>query len=375
MANPFPIGGPVTGTAFWNRQVEIREVTSEIQNGQNVIISSPRRYGKTSLIKTVLERAGKKNVFCVYVDLYPASTKEKFIKVFAKSVAGAVGKPQQKILDYIKELFPRLMPKILVHGDGIAEFTFSLSPKDKEEIDLPDLLNAVHQHAERKKQQACVVFDEFQEIAKYVDDEVEREMRTVFQNHKNVCYIFMGSRKHLINNLFHNPNRPFYKSGIHLPLKKLPLKEVKKYIQPIFEQGKIKVTEPALEMIAGTGNGHPYYTQLICHILWEEQYPKGTIQERDVDDALRKSLLREQSVYQAILESLTENQKSLLIALGEDPGAQVFSQDFMVRHDLGPVSSLRRALQALVKKDLVDRINGTIEFQDPFFSLWLKENH
>jgi AAA+ ATPase superfamily predicted ATPase len=222
---------------------------------------------------------------------------------------------------------------------------------------LSDLLNAVHKRALEEKKDACVAFDEFQEITNYTDDEVEKEMRTVFQSHRNVSYIFLGSKKHLFSKLFQDPNRPFYKSGKHMPLGRLPLSEVKKYIKERFAQGKIKLTQAVLSLIGERSGGHPYYTQLLCHILWDECLDKKEITEKDVDQALEKMLERESQVYETILDGLTQTQKNLLIALSSEPKAQIFSSQFLSRFRLGSASSIQRAFQSLIERDVLDKEN------------------
>ncbi len=373
MKNPFVYGEEVTGEAFWNRVNEIKELTQDIKNGQNVIIFSTRRYGKTSLIKNVLEKVRKEGVLTVYVDLYPAITKEKFVEVYAKAVSRSLGKPTQKILDAVKRLFPKLIPKIVIRGEGEAEFEFDYEPRNVFKTSLPDLLNAVHKRAQEEKKVACVAFDEFQEIANYADSEIEKEMRTVFQSHRDVSYIFLGSKKHLFGRIFQDPNRPFYKSGKHLPLGRLPIAEVKKYLTERFSEGKIKVSQAVISVIAETGAGHPYYTQLLGHILWDECCEKEQILAKDVEEGLEKMLNREGEVYESILDNLTRKQKSLLVALSMEPEAQVFSSEFLSLFHLGSASSIQRAFQSLIEKDLLDRENDRFVFHDPFFALWLQK--
>lgn len=373
MKNPFVYGEEVTGDAFWNRTKEIQELTRDIHNGQNVIIFSAGRYGKTSLIKTVLEKVRKEGVLMVYVDLYPAITKEKFVEIYAKAVSRSLGKPTQRILDTVKRLFPKLIPKIVIRGEGEAEFEFDYEPRSVFKASLPDLLNAVHKRALEEKQDACVAFDEFQEITNYSDDEVEKEMRAVFQSHRNVSYIFLGSKKHLFGKLFQDPNRPFYKSGKHTPLGRLPLSEVNKYVKERFAQGKINLTQEVLSLIGERGGGHPYYTQLLCHILWDECLDKKEINAKDIDQALDKMLERERQVYETILDGLTQMQKNLLIALSAEPKAQIFSSEFLSRFHLGSASSVQRAFQGLIEKDILDKENDHVAFQDPFFPLWLQK--
>ncbi|OGX12794.1 MAG: hypothetical protein A2351_07330 [Omnitrophica bacterium RIFOXYB12_FULL_50_7] len=372
MKNPFVYGEEVTGEAFWNRSQEVKELARDIQNGQNVIIFSARRYGKTSLIKNVLGKVKKEGILTVYVDLYPAITREKFIEIYAKAVSRSLGKPTQKVLEAVKRLFPKLIPKIVIRGEGEAEFEFDYEPKSVFKTSLPDLLNAVHKRAQEEKKTACVAFDEFQEIANYADSEVEKEMRTVFQAHRNVSYIFLGSKKHLFGRIFQDPNRPFYKSGKHMPLGRLPIIEVKRYLKERFEDGGIQASPEVISDIAEKGAGHPYYTQLLGHILWDECFEQKRITTKDVEEGLDKMLLREGELYETILDGLTPKQKNLLVALSFEPEARVFSSQFLSRFHLGSASSVQRACQGLIEKDLLDRESDRLVFQDPFFCLWLQ---
>lgn len=374
MKNPFVYGEEVSGEAFWNRTREIKELQRDILNGQNVIVFSARRYGKTSLIKTVLEKVKKEGVLTVYADLYPAITKEKFVEVYAKAVSRSLGKPSQKVLDIVKRLFPKLIPRIVIRGEGDAELEFDYEPRTLFQTSLPDLLNAVHKRALDEKKPACVAFDEFQEIAGYADEEIERTMRTVFQSHRNVSYVFLGSKKHLFGKIFQDPNRPFYKSGKHMPLERLPLSEAAKHIRERFTEGKIRVSKDVVFKIAETSAGHPYYAQLLCHILWDECAEKKQISDTDVEEGLQKMLKRESGMYESLLDGLTRKQKSLLTALSREPEAQVFSGPFLSRFHLGSASSVQRALQGLLEKDLLDKEKERFVFQDPFFGLWLKMN-
>lgn len=375
MKNPFVYGEEVTGNAFWNRTKEIRELARDIHNGQNVIMFSARRYGKTSLIKTVLEKVRKQGVLTVYVDLYPAITKEKFVEIYAKAISRSLGKPTQRILGAVKRLFPKLIPKIVIRGEGEAEFEFDYEPRNVFKTSLPDLLNAIQKRARDEKKEACVAFDEFQEVTNYSDDEVEKEMRTAFQSHRNVSYIFLGSKKHLFGKLFQDPNRPFYKSGKHMPLERLPVEEVKRHVKERFALGKITVREEALSLIAEKGAGHPYYTQLLCHVLWDECVEKKEMISKDVENALEKMLKREGEIYETILNDLTQKQKHLLIALGSEPQAKVFSTQFLSKYYLGSPSSIQKALQTLIEKDLLDHQDDCVVFQDPFFALWLQATY
>ena len=133
------------------------------------------------------------------------------------------------------------------------------------------------------------------------------------------------------------------------------------------------MSREVIARIAETGAGHPYYTQLLGHILWDECFEKKQILPKDVEAGLDKMLKREGEVYESILDGLTRKQKSLLTALSLEPDAQVFSSQFLSRFHLGSASSAQRAFQGLTEKDLLDRENDRFAFQDPFFALWLQK--
>ena len=158
-----------------------------------------------------------------------------------------------------------------------------------------------------------------------------------------------------------------------MPLGRLPAEEVKKHVKERFALGEIAVQKDVPSLIAEKGAGHPYYTQLLCHILWDERLEKKVISEKDVENALDTMLKQEGGVYETILDDLTQKQKHLLIALGLEPKAKAFSAQFLSKYHLGPPSSVQKALQNLIERDLLDRENGHFVFQDPFFALWLQK--
>ena len=222
MKNPFVYGKTVSGEQFCNRDKEVKELVAEITNCQNIIIFSPRRYGKTSLIKRVLEKVKARGILTFYVDLYPAINKQKFIEIYAGAISSGISGGFKQIAEKIKEYLPRIIPKVVMDGQSVH---------------IDDLLGAVKKIADRQDKPAVVVFDEFQEIANFEDDEIERKMRSVFQNHRNVSYVFMGSKTHLMRDIFNNPNRPFYKSGRHFPLQKISGNELGKFSKKKFSAG------------------------------------------------------------------------------------------------------------------------------------------
>ncbi|MGH7457115.1 MAG: ATP-binding protein, partial [bacterium] len=193
MRNPFVYGEEAADEAFCNRRSEITELIRDIGNGVNVIIFSPRRYGKTSLIKQVMKKLANKRTVSIYVDLYPAVSKQKFLELYATAIAKALSGKVEAKLKTLKELFPRLIPKIVIKGEaGTPEFEFDYDRTKRASLYLNDLLEAVKKYADEHGMNAVVVLDEIQEILQYEDDEIEKAMRSAFQSHRNVSYIFLG---------------------------------------------------------------------------------------------------------------------------------------------------------------------------------------
>jgi len=372
MKNPFVFGEAVSGAAFWNREAEMKELMQDLRGGQNVIVFSARRYGKTSLIKAVLRKLAEEGLITIYMDLYPATSKEAFVRLYAKAVAESLGKPSTKIFSSIRRLLPRFLPKLVVDSGGKVELTFDFDGSRNFKAGFHELLESVHKRVTREKKNAVVVFDEFQEVTSYGDDEIEREMRSSFQHHQNVAYVFLGSKKHLFNGIFNDVNRPFYRSGKHFPLERLPAGEIIKFVTERFKRGKIILEPDVAQLIANESMGHPYYTQLLCHILWSGSSPNKHTTKEDVLSAIKTMLNRESPSYQAIMDGLSPRMRHLAIALSKETTSSPYGETFLSKHKLGTASTVQRALGALLQKDVIDHISGQYIFQDPFFAQWLK---
>lgn len=371
MRNPFVYGETVSGDNFCDRAREIKELVADIKNGQNVIIFSPRRYGKTSLIKQALRKVKAQGILTFYIDLYPAISKRKFIEIYAGAISAGIPGGVRQVVKRIKEYLPRIIPKVVMDDQAFhLEFEFDRTGSISPNID--DLLCAVNKEADRQNKSGVVVLDEFQEIANFDDDEIERKMRSVFQNHRNVSYIFMGSKTHLMRDIFNNPNRPFYKSGKHFPLGKIDQKELSLFAKKKFLNQDIVIGYNELNSILNNTECHPYYFQMLCNVLWELCMDSRMITEADIGKALDILLSRESSTYIAMWEELTVKQKNLMVALAKEECPEVFSKKFLETYGLGPSSSIQKALKKLLKKELIQQENGSYIIYDLFFKKWIR---
>lgn len=373
MKNPFVYGKEVSGDNFCNRKLEIKELGRDIENSQNVIVFSQRRFGKTSLIKEVFRASDKKGICTIYADLYPISCEEDFISIYAAAIAKALHGSLKKSFKDVGKFFRKLRPSFTVDKTGEINYSFTIDKSDVSPS-LEDVLESVHRFADAKKKKIAVCFDEFQQIALFKTDKLEKTLRSHFQRHNNISYIFMGSKKHLIRDIFNNPNRPFYRSGKSFPLEKIEQKELAAFIAGKFKHTEKTISSELINNLIEICETHPYYVQYMCNILWESTADKKEATKRDLQESLEILLKRESSTYEAALDGLTLKQRQLLIALSKaSSGDKVFSGEFLRRHNLDSASSIQRILTSLIDKDLIDKEKNSYAILDIFFKKWLSQ--
>jgi hypothetical protein len=369
--NPFIYGKEVTGKSFCNRKKEISELKRDVENSQNVIIFSQRRFGKTSLIKEVLSRINRKGILTIYADLYSVLSEEDFARIYAEAVTSSIFGKIQKQFKNITMFFKKIRPKLSFAEDGQPSFSVDI---EKAELmpSIKDVIESVKRYANSKNKKVAVVFDEFQQIGQLKTDHLTKVIRSLTQSHNKISYIYMGSKKHLIMDMFNNPNNPFYRSAKPFPLEKISEKELIEFIKVKFRSTKKKISQDLTKQIVEICEAHPYYVQYLCHIIWEEVIERKTVNKGDLAKSLDLLLKRESSTYEATMDLLTTRQKQALIALAKAaPDEKVFSSEFLNRFNLGAASSFQRTVRSLLEKDLIDKDNGKYCIIDVFFKEWL----
>ncbi len=374
MENPFRYGEVVGGEYFADRKDEVDGLVRDLSREQNVILFSPRRYGKTSLIFKVMEILRSKGVVCIYIDLYRVTSLEEFITVYAQAIGSSLSGKVKELSRKLSALLPRLIPKIVFKGGNLIEFEFSFDRLGDKESILDDLLEAAQRYSTKYKRKMAVILDEFQEISLWDKGELERELRSHFQLHPDVAYVFMGSKKHLMLDIFANKNRPFYRFGQHIPLGKIPSEEFSIFIKHWFEKGGYTIFPEVIDLILQSTENHPYFTQLFCNILWDKEADSKKITPLQVKNSLGDILKRETYAYNEIWDRLSIKSRKLLEALTLEPQARLYSADFISEHNLGAISTLRRIVERLEKDEIIEKENNNYIFTDIFFKNWIKEN-
>ena len=368
--NPFIYGGRVSGGAFCNREGEIRELLEDIRGRQHVILSSQRRFGKTSLVWKVLEETQTEGIIPVYADLYPISTLGEFIEEYAKAIARTLSS-YEKAKRLMRELFSRLHLSMGVDPAGNPQWSVGFD-RSREAETFDEVVSSLENYLRRKGKYGVVVFDEFQQITETDGEKTERRLRSAIQTHEHVSYLFVGSKRHLLHDLFSNPNRPFYRSGKIFPLEKIASGHLQKFVKKRFNGAGVDIDEKTLGLIVETTECHPYYTQYLCHVLYDIM-EKRRIRTDDVPRAIDLLLRRESTAYMNTWDLLTHRQRQVLVALSETgPGDSPFRPEMLRRFNISQPAVMIRAVKSLMDKDLVDRENGKYGIIDLFFKRWIK---
>ena len=373
--NPFVFGTVVGDENFAGREDEINELTRDLAGKTNLIIFSPRRYGKTSLMFKVIDELKKQGIVCVYADLYPAVTKEKFTNILTSSIAKAKSGKIDEIIQIIKEL---ILPIKLSTRPEETKYGLELElSKGKEDIDanLTRLYDLLERVARKMKKKLVVIFDEFQEITKLDGREIEINISSKLQQHKNVSYVFMRSQRHLLDQVFSDKNRPLYRIGKPFNLGRLSKEEFSKFIKKRFKaEGGIVASNDTISQILQLTQCHPYYTQQLCHEIWNQciSQEKKNVEDGDIAQAKEQVLKNQNYAYTSMWDSIKGKQRVLLHAMTMSGENNIFSTDFREKYGLGASSTVARVVEYLEEKGLIEKDDVDYVISDAFFQEWIK---
>lgn len=372
LRNPFTLG-IVPKEDFCDRKKEIEDLLRYARNGDNIVLFAPRRYGKSSLVNLVLDLLEKEGFLPVYVDLFPISSEQDFISRFSAGVFKGIGRgvDPRTIVDKVANLFKRLIPSIDVKPDG-----YSISAKFDRSTEtgllLDDLMSGLYTYVKKKKLQACIVLDEFQEITELPETKkIEGILRSQIQFQKEIAYFYVGSRRRILNDMFLNRSRPFYKSAFLYTLKEILKDDFVSYIEKRFrDTGKLCAPEVAVQMY-DMARGYPYYVQKLGSIVWDMTEKKCN---PDVIKQAYRILLNMEAVdFEGIWNGLTLIQKSVLKALAKEPTSSPYAREFLERHRLS-IGGTQRAMKVLFSRDLIEK-DGENRYRltDPIMEAWLRD--
>lgn len=362
--NPFKFGSIVEGEYFTNRSQEIKELISDIESGQNVVLISQRRYGKSSMVNKAINTM---NIKSIRLDLELISDEVDFANTYVKKALSL--STFEKLKNYLRLL--KIQPSIEykpLTGDMNVSFGAGVNDKTMvitESLELPEII------AQEQKKRIVVVFDEFQEIRR-IAKHLEKKMRGIFQTHQHVSYIFIGSQESMIRDIFQEKKNPFYKFGRQKVLQGIPHDELETFVLKRFSSVGINASGILNDLLAFTGY-HPYYTQQICHEIYILQN-KGIVKQGLIREAITNIITDHNADYKRWWNGLDNTERKLVIGIAAG-SENVTSKDFIQKYGIKTASTSGSALGRLIDKGIISRCDkDRYDIEDPFWKEWILIN-
>lgn len=371
METPFIFGLPATDQHFIGREKETERLSLNLQNGVNTLLISPRRIGKTSLVKKVISDNNSAKLRFVYLDTFPCRSEYDFYNAFAAAILKQTASHFEEWRENATNFLGRLIPKLSFSPDPEADLSISLGINPKthtpnEILNLPQLI------AIKKDCRVVICIDEFQQIGEFPDAlSVQKKMRSVWQHQDKVTYCLFGSKKHLMETLFQKRSYPFFKFGDLMYLDVIPTEKWIPYLCSRFEERGKKLPETLAVKICESVKNNSYYVQQLAWLTLLNT--EGETTEEQFQAAFQDLIVQNAPVFAQQTEHLTTYQMNFLRAILDEIHTDFGSEKTREEYNLGTYSNINRIKNALVERDLIDTTpNGTF-IADPVMLPWLRQ--
>jgi hypothetical protein len=371
--NPFLYGRPLeSAEQLVDRDAEIGELLGCVRSGQAVMVYGPRRYGKTSLARVVEGQAREGfGIPGVYVDLWGATSVSDIVGMLGQAYARASGAFRMR--RFLADLLGSLGFTVSFEGTSVGVSYEARQREQREREALMELLRVPQRMSSRSSSgRVLLILDEFGEVLN-IPGEPDALMRSAFQDSPDVSFLFMGSKRSLMDGLFSDRKRPFYNFGRRIELGRLPYEELGEFVEERFEAAGKSITPEAADALLGLSQGHPYRAQqLASHAftLCQDEADEETVfAAKDV------ALAEAEPEFRAILDTMERPRRAVLIALCKEPTQELYSRPYMQRHGIRGSGSLKSALDALIASGDVEAAEGAGPPRptDPLLAMWVRE--
>ena len=373
MKKSFIYGVSVSGENFTDRVEETRRLTMDFENGVNVILISPRRMGKTSLVKKVQSHVDNPKIRVVYMDIYDCRSEYDFYNKFATTILKETSGKMDLFLDNVKLFLTRLSPKISFSPDPNMDYSVSLgiTPKNyapEEILDLPERM------ASKMGIHIVVCIDEFQQVGEWTDSlTIQKRLRSVWQHQQNTSYCLFGSKKHLLTNLFQNRRMPFYHFGDTIYLKPISTDDWIPFICGKFAEKGKKISEEFVKQICTTVNNHSSYIQ---QLAWNVMVnTEQEVTDEIFQQAISELLAQSGPLFVQQIQGLTTYQMNLIRCLCQGIHKDFTSKGVLETYQLGSKSNISRLKKTLIEKEIIEEEGDIITLADPVFEIWFKKEY
>lgn len=368
LANPFLTAGYAGPDYFCDRKRETESLIQHLDNDRNTMLISPRRYGKTGLIRQVLHlMAKRRGVKTVYVDLYPTRSLSDFARVLATAVAESVESPAEKVIKAVSAFARGFRPTMTIDEfSGKPKFSFDINAGNAQAS-----LESILEYLQSRKARTVVAIDEFQQIAEYPEKGVEALLRSKMQFMHNVGFVFSGSRLHMMAEMFHSPKRPFFNSTASMSLDVIDRQAYFRFAASFFRKAGRILPEETFVAAYDRFEGITWYVQSVMKELYAMEVARPT--EKDVIAAVGHLVEENAMNYGFVLSKCSPGAVELLRAVAaERVVAEPMSAEFGRKYGLRAASSVRFALDSLLDDELLYRREDGYVVYDRLFAEWLR---
>ena len=376
MENPFYITGIIPEGWFCDRTRETRWLVNTLENGANVLLSSPRRMGKTQLIFHMFARPEiKDNYYCFYTDILPTSSLHELVLFLGKEIYSTLVPKGKAALDKFLSSIRSLSGSLSYDPvSGSPSFDIKLG-----DIHSPGLtIEEIFSYLEKAEKPCIFAIDEFQQISYYPEKNVEALLRSYIQKMKNCHFLFSGSDRHILENMFNSAAKPFYNSAEQLYLDRIPLNTYLEFAVDAFRQAGRNILPEAISYAYNLFEGHTYYVHNILHNAFAYLDPQIIVDIPDIDRILSQILFEKALNYSGVVNQLNYQQKEVIIAIAKEKKAKgITSVAFIKKHALKSPSSVQYAVTQLLERQLITYENEgrgkVFSVTDRFFQEWIRK--
>ena len=370
MNTPFVYGKLPQEIDFTDREREIVRLKNNFNSLINTVIISPRRWGKTSLVKMAALSAIRENrkLKIVHLDIFNIRSEYEFYLLLVNEVLKATSSGWDELVKNTRLFLKQLIPQVSFSPDKQSQVSFSIG-WDELQKHPDDILNLAENIAIKKDLNIIICIDEFQNIASFEHpDAFQRKLRAHWQTHQKTAYCLYGSKQHMLMDVFSNYSMPFYKFGDIMFLEKIPAEDWVLFIQKRFTDTKKEISIGEAEQIAVLADNHSYYVQQLAQQVWFRTAKRAT--PEIVESAFEDIISQLSLLFVNMTDSLSKRQLSLLNAILNNEN-QLTSKATLAKYNLGTSANVIQLKKRLIELDIIDEMKGQIQFLDPMYKHWL----
>ncbi len=370
--NPFIVTGRIEAEYFCDRVNESVRLVKSITNGNNMVIISPRRMGKTGLIQFCYDKPEiSKNYYTFFLDILHTTSLREFTYTLGKTVFDTLLPRSKKMVNLFAQTLKSLSGKFGFDAmTGMPTFSVELGDIDKPEYTLEEIFQLLS-----SADKPCLIaIDEFQQIAKYPENNIEALLRVHIQKIENCNFIFAGSERSMMQAMFLSSARPFYRSADVMELGAIEKEIYIAFVMSNFEKRDKSIDSETIAEAYDLFSGYTFYIQKCFNEAFANTVANEHCTKEIVETAIKDMVGLYDTIFREILSNTPEKQKELLYAIAKEGSArQIQSGDFIKKYSLTSSSSVQSAVKKLLERDLIVEQNRVYSLSDKLFEMWIND--